>query len=56
MLQFTDYLNNSKSQDSILVIYGAGTIGRLTLEALKEKHIKVNFFCDSDTRKKKYKY
>ena len=32
-------------------IYAAGLIGRLTLEALKEKNIKVDYFCDGDSKK-----
>jgi len=53
MLNFNDYLtslqNNGKNK--YFVIFGAGTIGKLTLEALKIKNIKVDFFCDSDVRK-----
>ena len=52
MLQFSDFINKSNIKDNLLVIYGAGTIGRLTLEALIEKNVKVNFFCDSDVKKK----
>ena len=54
MLQSSDYINKfQKNQDksSLLVIYGTGTIGRLTLDALKEKNIKANYFCDDDSTK-----
>ena len=54
MLQFTDYINKSqksKNNSNLLVIYAAGTIGKLTLNALKEKNIRVNYFCDYDSTK-----
>ena len=53
MLNLSNYLKkiqNSKEKN-YLIIFGAGTIGKLTLEALKIKNIKVDFFCDSDVRK-----
>lgn len=54
MLQFSDYIDKvqkNQNKDNLLVIYGAGVIGRLTLDALKEKNIKVNYFCDSNSAK-----
>jgi len=52
MLKFFDYFKKyQKNKNNLLVIFGAGVIGRLTFEALKEKNIKVNYFCDSDKRK-----
>jgi organic radical activating enzyme len=53
MKEFSDFLNKYKSsaETENLVIFGAGTLGRLTLIALNEKGIKVNLFCDSDVRK-----
>ena len=54
MLHSSDYINKfQKNQDkgNLLVIYGAGTVGRLTLDALKEKNIKANYFCDNDPAK-----
>ncbi len=52
MLKFFDYFKKyQKNKNNLLVIFGAGLIGRLTFEALKEKNIKVNYFCDSDKRK-----
>ena len=54
MLQFSDYINKSqksKNNSNLLVIYAAGTIGKLTLNALKEKNIRVNYFCDYDSTK-----
>ena len=56
MLQFSDYVKNSQKnikKDDILIIFGAGIVGRLTFEALKEKNITVDYFCDSDARKQK---
>ena len=32
------------------ILYGAGMIGRLSLEFLKRNNINVNYFCDSDER------
>lgn len=57
MLHFTDYLNKSQKEraKNNLVIFGAGTIGKLTLEALKIKNVKVGYFCDSDIRKQNSK-
>ena len=54
MLQFSDYINKlqkNQNKNNLLVIYAAGTIGKLTLHALKEKNIKVNYFCDKDSTK-----
>ena len=56
MLQFSDYVKNSQkniNKNELLIIFGAGIVGRLTFEALKEKNIKVDYFCDSDARKQK---
>ena len=56
MLQFSDYVKNTQkniNKDDLLIIFGAGIVGRLTFEALKEKNIKVDYFCDSSARKQK---
>ena len=56
MLQFSDYVKNSQkniNKNELLIIFGAGIVGRLTFEALKEKNIKVDYFCDSSPRKQK---
>ena len=53
MMQFTDYQKKyliNKRKDNV-VIFGAGTLGKLTLIALSEKGIKVDYLCDSDIRK-----
>ena len=53
MLHFADYqskLNKSNKKDH-LIIYGAGTLGKVTLQTLKKHNIDVDFFCDSDVRK-----
>jgi len=43
MLQFSDYKNKLKDgPNDLLVIYAAGLFGKLTLEAFKEKNIKVS--------------
>ena len=57
MKNFTEFLNsyNNKDIKSDVVIFGAGTIGRLTFGALKNNKIATNFFCDSDVRKQKSK-
>ena len=53
MLQFKDYKNKSNlaSLKKPLVLYGAGTLGKVTLQVLKSLGIEVDFFCDSDKRK-----
>ena len=52
MLQFSDYQNKLKDKpNNLLVIYAAGLFGKLTLEALREKNINVDYFCDSDSSK-----
>tara|TARA_B100000315_G_scaffold255544_1_gene299137 strand:+ start:1505 stop:2752 length:1248 start_codon:yes stop_codon:yes gene_type:complete len=53
MLHFSDYQNkiNKFAKKSNLVIYGAGTLGKVTSQALKKYDIEVDFFCDSDKRK-----
>ena len=56
MLQFSDYLNNGfNNRENITVIYGAGIVGRMTLEALQQNDIKVDFFCDGSENKQKIK-
>tara|TARA_Y100001970_G_scaffold294295_1_gene449988 strand:+ start:14098 stop:15357 length:1260 start_codon:yes stop_codon:yes gene_type:complete len=56
MLQFSDYINKTaKNNNQLLVIYGAGIVGRMTLEALSKKNIKVDFFCDGSPNKQKIK-
>ncbi len=39
-----------KSISDRTILYGAGMIGRLSLEFLKRNNINVNYFCDSDER------
>jgi hypothetical protein len=53
MLHFKDYQNKlSKfSKKNNLILYGAGTLGKVTCQTLKNKGIEVDFFCDSDVRK-----
>ena len=53
MLQFIDYKNklNTVNQKKNLILYGAGTLGKVTLQVLKNLDIEVDFFCDSDVRK-----
>ena len=53
MLHFDEYLSKLKqfSKKNHLVIYGAGTLGKVTLQALKKYNLEVDFFCDSDVRK-----
>ena len=57
MQKFSDYLNKHKNNQKKgdLILFGAGTIGRLTFGALKEKNIKIDYFCDSDVRKQNNK-
>ena len=56
MLNFSDYLNkNSQNNENLSIIYGAGIVGRMTLEALSQKNIKVDFFCDTSQNKQKIK-
>ena len=56
MLQFSDYLLKKQTNNKPLtIIYGAGIVGRMTLEALEKKNIKVDFFCDKSSRKQKIK-
>ena len=52
MLQFSDYqkkIGNSVKKDT-LIIYGAGTLGKVTLQALRNYNYEADF-CDSDNRK-----
>ena len=45
MLNFSDYINKkSSSNESQSIIYGAGIVGRMTLEAMSQKNLKVDFF------------
>ena len=55
MLLFADYQKQNTKNNNLLIIYGAGIVGRLTLEALAQKNIKADYFCDSDPRKQKIK-
>jgi len=51
------YLNLDKliekieSDQSSIVLFGAGSLGKLTYYALKNKNIKVTYFCDNDLKK-----
>ena len=53
MLQFSDYINkySNNSRKAKLIIFGAGTLGKLTAQVLKINNIEVDFYCDSDARK-----
>ena len=53
MLQFIDYKNklNRDNQKKHLILYGAGTLGKVTLQVLKNLDVEIDFFCDSDVRK-----
>ena len=56
MLHFSDYLHkNSQNNENLSIIYGAGIVGRMTLEALSQKNINVDFFCDGSLEKQKIK-
>lgn len=57
MNNYTSFLKKYTGQKnkSEIVIFGAGTIGRLTFGALKSKNINPSYFCDSDIRKQKSK-
>ena len=56
MLNFSDYVNKvSQNNENLSIIYGAGIVGRMTLEALSQKKIKVDFFCDGSPEKQKIK-
>ena len=57
MLQFEDFKNSYKpnQKDGKIVIFGAGTVGRLAHLALKDHGIEIDYFCDSDKRKQKHK-
>ena len=53
MINYT--VNNLKDRiiynNGKVVVFGFGTVGRLTLKSLKNLEIKVDYFCDSDSRK-----
>ena len=53
MLLFKDFKKNFTSSDANkkIVIFGAGTIGRIVALSLKNQGFNVDFFCDSDERK-----
>ena len=57
MLQFEDFqkLDRQNQIEKKIIIFGAGTIGRITQLALKKNNIEIDFFCDSDKRKQEYK-
>ena len=50
MKEFSDFKIDHNAKDKI-VLFGAGTLGKLTLIGLKNNEIRVDFFCDSDERK-----
>ena len=50
MLQFENYLKKEEKKDR-LIIYGAGTLGKVTLQALRKYNFEADYFCDSDVRK-----
>jgi hypothetical protein len=41
-----------KNKSETLVLYGAGLMGKISLYFLRKNNIKVDFFCDSDIRRK----
>ena len=43
-----DLINKNRGK---VVLFGAGTIGSLTLASLKSIGVNVDYFCDSDPRK-----
>lgn len=53
-------IENIKNQLSELsgkvIVFGIGTIGKLTYDILTKQGVEVDFFCDSDERKIEYKY
>lgn len=51
MNEFSDFLKKRDSKKDLLVCYGAGALGRLSIEAFKEKNISVDYITDSDPRK-----
>ena len=57
MLQFEDFqkLDRQNQIEKKIIIFGAGTIGRITQLALKKNNIEIDYFCDSDKRKQEYK-
>ena len=57
MLQFEDFqkLDRLNQIEKKIIIFGAGTIGRITQLALKKNNIEIDYFCDSDKRKQEYK-
>jgi organic radical activating enzyme len=57
MFSFSDYVNKKtkNSDKNLSIIYGAGIVGRMTLEALNQKNIKVDFICDGSPEKQKIK-
>lgn len=40
-----------KSDSALVILYGAGTLGKLALYVLKALNIEVDYFCDSDGQK-----
>lgn len=46
-----DFVRTIKSDSSPVILYGAGTLGKLALYALNALDIQVNCFCDSDEQK-----
>ena len=50
MKEFSDFKIYHNAKEKI-VIFGDGTLGKLTLIGLKNNEIRVDFFCDSDERK-----
>ena len=56
MLNFSDYAKKySQNNNNLSIIYGAGIVGRMTLEALSQRKIKVDLFCDASPEKQKIK-
>ena len=50
-MNFLIFLKKRDSKNDLLVCYGAGALGRLSIEAFKEKNISVDYITDSDPRK-----
>lgn len=51
-----DFVQTTKPDSVPVVLYGAGTLGKLALYVLNELNIRVNYFCDSDKQKQEKFY
>ena len=57
-MNLNSFKNFEKFDDSkkLNILFGAGQLGKLALYSLKQKKIKVDFFCDNDTFKQQKKF